>query len=460
MFKLHDHQESAYDAILDMDTDKGRIVIPTGGGKTAIEAFALRDFINEDGRDIHLVLAPRIALVNQLFLEYRKLIGQNFLAVAFHSGRAEPDYTRIKWQELSTTSVDVIRDEQKRAKRMDKDLVVFSTYHSCHKLLKLKFDTLIADESQYCVSENYYDVVSKLDATRKLFFTATEKHSHSANGRGLNNEKTFGPVVYQVTPHELIRKKIIVPPRLHIMEANANDEDFAIIDEVTKVAAKQVELSNEMPVQKILFAMKGTKDVALIAENVKKVKKALPGFKVFTIMSNSKYGAMVDGTKMARGNFFKELRETDHALVFHFDILSEGIDIDGITGVVLLRSMSHSKCLQTIGRAVRTYKADPTLKKQAWVSVVALNGNDEHSSHLALVVNMIRDGGFEVNTEEVAFTDALGSGIADPEIDDWIDLNGVSRSRLLLNNILHDIEEESFQKSIRAMSHSDALEAF
>lgn len=445
MFELRKHQSQALEAINNMTADRGRIVIPTGGGKTLVEAYALRDIINIEARNMHLVVAPRIALVNQLIKEYRGFIGQNYIALAFHSGTQEPDFERVRWTEYATTSTDVVVEEYNRAKKANKNLVVFSTYASMHKLLNFKFDSLIADESQYCVSENYFDVVDQIDCTKKLFFTATEKHTACDQGRGLNNSSVFGDVLYQVTPQTLINAGYIVPPRLHMMYAEAKSDKYTVVDEVVQIAKKQDELVGDLPVTKVLYAMKGTDDVKNIIENVAEIKAQMPDFTIFTIVSNNKYGAMVDGQKMARGNFMKVLRETDKALIFHYDILSEGIDIDGITGVAILRNMNHSKLLQTIGRSVRLYKANPTAKKQAWISVVAINGNEESLQNVGATVVAIREGGFDVNVENVAFTDNDGYGISDDEddLEALVGPNRKKRSQAVLENVLHDIEAEN-----------------
>ena len=450
MTDLRKYQQEAYEAALSLKSGSGRIIIPTGGGKTVVEAFTLRDIVNEDvpGGRIHVVLAPRIALVNQLFKEYRAMIGQNFLSVAFHSGRIEEDYTKIYWAETATTSIQQIRHELRRCNEFDhtKDLVIFSTYASAHKLVELEIDTVIADESQYCVAEDTYKVVKAMNAKRKYFFTATEKHTESEVGRGLNNEETFGPVLYQVAPKTLIDGGYIVPPRLHVMHAKAKDENYSIIDEIIHVGKKQMELSKEMPVNKILYAMKGTDDVKSIVEKVDDVRAAFPKHTIFTIVSNNKLGAMVNGEKMARGVFMKRLREADNALIFHYDILSEGIDVDGITGVVLLRHMSHAKTLQTIGRAVRIYKANPAIKKQAWVSVCDINDNGELSDHLKRKISALRDGGFEVNREEVAISEDPIKGIPEEEeLEDYVGKEKQSRAGALLDGIMHDIEVDEIR---------------
>tara|TARA_R110000765_G_scaffold421390_3_gene527518 strand:- start:257 stop:1672 length:1416 start_codon:yes stop_codon:yes gene_type:complete len=460
MFKLRNHQEDSLRAITEMTTTSGRIVIPTGGGKTAVEAYTLRDAVNLNTRSVHLVLAPRIALVNQLINEYRGYIGQNYLAVAFHSGKMdEPDYMKVKWSETSTTNTAVLDAEYARAKRMNKALVVFSTYASVHKLLAYDFDTIIADESQYCVAENHFNTVRDIKATKKLFFTATEKHT-AADGRGLNNESVFGPVLYWIAPKALIEAGYIVAPRLHVMSAKAKDGSYTIIDEVIQLATKQIELSAKhspyMSVTKILFAMAGTNDVKEIADNLDVVKKALPGYTVFTIISNAKYGAMIDGVKTARGDFLKALRECDNAIICHYDILAEGIDIDGITGVALMRNMKHSKLLQTIGRAVRVYKANPAAKTFCWVSVVALNDDEESMNYVATALRMIRDGGFEVNVEDVLFTGNKGAGIGTGEEDDALteaDMNAVAKA--YLTEVEHTIEQNIILEAIATFDATD-----
>ena len=74
--------------------------VPTGGGKTAIEAYSLLLKGLSPDFKIHLVMAPRIVLLNQLIKEYRKYIGSGYLAMCFHSGKLEQDYQEVKWEKL------------------------------------------------------------------------------------------------------------------------------------------------------------------------------------------------------------------------------------------------------------------------------------------------------------------------------------------------------------------------
>lgn len=439
---LRPYQRASLDTLLSNQSTNKRVVVPTGGGKTVIESLFLNKQLSFSGSKIHLVLAPRIALINQLIKDYRDVAGQGYVALAFHSGKDERDYQQIKWQEFSTTSYEKVEEEQERAAILGKDLVIFSTYHSMKKLIDIDFNIIIADESQYLVAENYFETWQKLKGEHKICFTATERHTTSENGRGLNNETVFGECVFQVTPKELIDGGWIVPPRLHIMYGKTEDSIKTLIDEVINLAKYQDQVTREtMPASKILFAMKGTEDVKKVIENVKSIKAEMPNHKIFTIVSNAKYGSMVDGVKMARGNFMKELRECDNAIIFHYDILSEGIDIDGITGVAILRNMIKSKLIQTIGRALRTFKANPKAKPYAIVSVPVLNDNDETRTWVGDIVGQIRDAGFEINIEEINYTGEDGPGINDDDgLDDAYDFGKKKKAQKMLEDIIHEME--------------------
>ena len=127
-----------------------------------------------------------------------------------------------------------------------------------------------------------------------------------------------------------------------------------------------------------------------------------------------------------------------------------------------MRNMQHAKLLQTIGRAVRIYKANPKLKKWAWISVVQINGNDETADNLARTVQAIRDGGYEVNIEDVEFTDDSAGGIAEENnLDNVLPLDKKAKAKSLLRKVLHKIEEEKDLERFSNLSFEDQLlEAF
>ena len=88
--ELRDYQQEALkvfaERIEENGSLKGRYVYPTGSGKTLIESLIMKHQMKRTGAGMHLVAAPRIALISQLMREYRKFIGRGYSAIGFHSG--------------------------------------------------------------------------------------------------------------------------------------------------------------------------------------------------------------------------------------------------------------------------------------------------------------------------------------------------------------------------------------
>lgn len=460
MFTLYDYQQDALDSAiknikLSLDDARGRFVMPTGAGKTLLESQILQwQFDNNNKTGIHLVLAPRIMLGNQLLGEYKQFLGkEGFRAIAFHSGEHTAE-DGVKWKEEATTQQHKVLEAYENAKKLNQQLVVFSTYHSCGKLEGIEFDTIIADEAQYCVAENFNDSYRSLTGRVRLTFTATERHTASNTGFGLNNEELYGSRWYYISPDELIKRGRIVPPRLHIAHIETPEDGKSIVSQVVEIAQKQIELTQQtLDFSKVLFAMSGTEDVKTVEENVKRLKEKFSDHVVFTITSRS--GAMIDGKVVKRKEFMAQLKDCKNALIFHYDILSEGIDVDGITGVAIMRNMSLSKLLQTIGRAVRLYKPDPSKKPQAWISVPVVNGNEDDAERISFIIRTLRNGGFDVSKEDVYETKGERHESEDENMDDAFDKKNNFNKLFDIEAIMHEIESDEFWIRVQETSNVD-----
>ena len=422
--------ETFRDEILKNPNDlKGRYVYPTGAGKTLIESLILNHQIERnDGFGVHVVVAPRIALLTQLMREYRNYIGDKYDQIGFHSndhkneGREYDKDLNLSVQRKTTDENKVMR-EVERARRSNVPLVIFSTYHSLHKLVKddVLFETMIADESQYCISRNFFRSVQSICAKAKLYFTATEYHGSEDMGeRRNNNERAFGKILGEKAIQELVELGILAEPKLHLLVANSREADPDIVDvDETKddaiarhlvclaknIATKQREIVNDNLWAKTLFSCRSATHVRVIASgpNLKKLKDAVPGHAIFTIVSNS--APKIDGKSVNRGEFLQRLKDHDgNALIFHYDILAEGIDVDGITGVAILRKTRQAKTLQTIGRCLRPFKADPSLKPHAYISVPVIDGKEDYSDLLENVVTRMLTCGLDVNADEIMYS--------------------------------------------------------
>lgn len=421
-------------------TFRGRYVYPTGAGKTLIECLILNFQMNRLRQfGIHVVVAPKIALVNQLMRDYRNNIGDGYLAIGFHSGsnihtRGENGIGRTQ---RNTTDLGRVKQSIENAERQQRHLVIFSTYDSLYKLAQsqINFDTLIADESQYCVSENYFEQVRVIESKVKLFFTATEKHGlgdDSDERRSNDNEKVFGPLLGYETYANLIEKGILVKPLLHLLLGNREKRNRdSIVDESVYIANKQRNLTEKRINSKVLFACNKTDSIRIIVDkHITEIKNGTEEkHKVFTIISDPNYKSMIDGYPVDdRSEFLGDLKSYNgNAMIFHYDILSEGIDVEGITGVAVLRPMGKSKLLQTVGRSMRPLRKESDIpierreKRFSYISVPVIDGDVRNSEILRKVIKGMIAGGLEVNIEEFEFqTDEINDDekILDPATQD------------------------------------------
>jgi hypothetical protein len=77
----------------------------------------------------------------------------------------------------------------------------------------------------------------------------------------------------------------------------------------------------------------------------------------------SKHGAYVNRTKVNREKFFDTLTEwgkdkSKKFVLLHYSILSEGINVPGLTNCIMLRQMPIIEMAQTVGRVIRMDKDD------------------------------------------------------------------------------------------------------
>ena len=438
---------------------RGRFVYPTGGGKTDIQCLIMRDRFQQGEFGLHLVVAPRIVLVNQLIDRYRGMIKHGYVAVAFHSGTKEPDYEKVKWHEMSTTKVKDIETVIENAKKQGKDnVVVFSTYHSLHKLADsgFVFDTMIADESQYCIAKGFFDSVLRIQADVKLFFTATERHGIGEHSN--DNIRVFGKIIGQESPSSLIKKGYLVKPILHaVYGRRRNKEADSFANEAIHIAQGQRKLVHPSLKSKTLFACCETDDVRTIVSRMEYLRTSMPDHDIFTILSDEQYGPMVNGNKVTRDKFMKELRECENdAMIFHYDILSEGIDVDGITGCAVMRNMGHAKLVQTIGRCLRPFKNNTSLKKNAPVSVPVIDGDDKNRDRLREVIRLLMEGGFEVNVEDIVYSnrDDQYAEIRgyEYEPDGQEEFAFQEQAQTVIEDVVHEIEDEFRRQQLEILN--------
>ena len=352
MITLRPHQQKALDAMLAYD--KGQVIIPTGGGKTICMIEDAKKQLESNTSKTIVVVAPRILLANQLCSEFLELITQkNVNVLHVHSGETH---------HVSTTKVHAIQCHHGICKAVDacEHELIFTTYHSLHKLVEagIVVDTIYFDEAHNSVQRNFFPATEHFsgDADRCYFFTATPKHSLSVFKPGMNDGAVYGQVICNVPAPKLVEEGYILPPKVVVQQLPQGDfkqsDDKNLLDTID---------TNSL--NKILIAARSTKQIVrLVSQTDFCYELQQRGYNWMYI--TSKTGAIINGQKVSREDFFKTLNQwgTDNTrfVVMHHSILSEGINVKGLEAVLFMRNMDYIGISQSIGRVIRLGGAEKT----------------------------------------------------------------------------------------------------
>ena len=353
MLSLRPHQERTIDALY--NNEHGTVYIPTGGGKTICMIEDLRtQLVKSDYPTLTVVAAPRIMLALQLANEFNEILSgvSNYKIGSVHSGDS-PFYS-------VTTEADIMKFVSS-AHTFGAHVILFTTYHSLHKIANNQFfiDTFYCDEAHNTTQRNFFPSVAEVveQSTRKFFFTATPKFS-AKHERGMNNEEVYGSNLMTVSAEELLDCGAIIPPtvNVHTIESVRTKEEVAEHDSETVLRVLDADNAERVlvsaPSARIINAM------MLFTDLYRDLRSR--DYNVMTI--TSKHGAIINGKKTTRTKFFTQLDEFSNTgekfVLFHYSILSEGINVSGLTNVVLLRNLSTVEMAQTIGRVIRLDSTD------------------------------------------------------------------------------------------------------
>ena len=342
---LRPHQQKALDK---MNTHrKGQVIVPTGGGKTmCMIEDAKRRFAQNSLPKTIVVVAPRILLANQLSSEFLEFI-TDVEVIHVHSGETH---------HKSTTKTDQLEYWYHNS---TENLLIFTTYHSLNKIsasLDIEVDTIYYDEAHNSVQKNFYPPTEHFShhANRCYYFTATPKHSRTPEKAGMNWSQTYGNVICQVPAPQLVNQGYILPPKVEVYRTRILEKDELVAD---RDCEQMIDAIDNLKKSKVLICAKSTSQIVNLIAHTKFVDElAWRGYSYMLI--TSKTGAIIDGEKVDREEFFNVLnawgQDPDNRfVVLHHSILSEGINVKGLEAVLFMRSMDYVGISQTIGRVIR-----------------------------------------------------------------------------------------------------------
>ena len=330
--------------------DKGQVIVPTGGGKTLtmiLDTQRRHNVINNGTTTV--VVAPRILLAEQLCSEFMEIVDTAYTHVMHvHSG--ETHY-------FSTTKSEKIALFNNVARTAGENVIIFTTYHSLHRVVDadIEVNTIYFDEAHNSVQRHFFPATEFFaeNADRCYFYTATPKHSLTPKKPGMN-WSVYGQVIANVPAPELVEQGYILPPKVVIKKLDIIKGRKVMYAEDSD---NLLETIDDNKIDKTLICARTTKQImGLISQSDFCVQLYRRGYSWMAI--TSKTGAIIDGKKVDREEFFNTLNTwgkdpSKKFVCIHHSILSEGINVKGLEAVIFMRNMDYIGISQSIGRVIR-----------------------------------------------------------------------------------------------------------
>ncbi len=361
LITLRPHQQRALDAM--STADKGQIIVPTGGGKTFIMIQHAKKLLETPNmylnRPKHIVVvAPRILLAQQLCDDFMEQVKGRVC----HAHSGETHY-------YSTTKALEIANFVEGCRALHENAIIFTTYHSLHRVLEsdIPIDAIYFDEAHNSVTRQFFPkaMESSKVADKCYFFTATPRTARKNEGihtRGMNNKFVYGDVLESVPAPELIANGSIVSPTIVPFTTEMDLDRDTMHETQTRTVINVLDTLDEESASKVLIAVPSSRILGnMIGHTTLLSQLRLRGYDYLHV--TSKYGAYINDKKVNREEFMTTLSEwgkdnNKKFVVMHYSILSEGINVHGLTHCILLRNLNVVSMAQTIGRVIRMHKDD------------------------------------------------------------------------------------------------------
>ena len=169
----------------------------------------------------------------------------------------------------------------------------------------------------------------------------------------MNDHEVYGDIICRVSAPELVDGGYILPPKVKVIEMDKVDRQS-----ITPFLESNNVLTtiDEVGTKKVLVCAKTTKQLTTIFQTDFAEQLEKRGYSYLYI--TAKTGAVIDGIKVSREEFFNTLnawgKDIDKKfVVLHRSILSEGINVSQLDCVIFMRNMDVIELTQTVGRVLR-----------------------------------------------------------------------------------------------------------
>ena len=411
-FNLRDHQQEAFDAVINgfKDADRGKLIMACGTGKTFTALRIAEEIAGIGGRILYLV--PSIGLFSQAMREWAEQQGIQHRYIGICSdtsaGKKSED---VPIQELEipvTTDPSKISDALQKT---DKDTmtVVFCTYHSLPIVEKAQdkgapaFDLVLCDEAHRTTGvEEGGDETSpfvlvhnadRIRAKKRLYMTATPRlytegaktkaARHDIEVFSMDDPATYGPEFHRLPFSRAVEKNLLSDYKVAIFTMYEPDADATLQGYVGN-GGSEINITDATKFVGCWRALQNPEGKSDDDETIKPLRRAIAFNN--TIRNSKRLADHWNGViESAIGQMPEDLRplnfecETQHVDGQHnaFDrktriewlkggsdgacrilsnarCLSEGIDVPALDAVIFMTPKnSHVDIVQAVGRVMR-----------------------------------------------------------------------------------------------------------
>ena len=252
---------------------------------------------------------------------------------------------------------------------------------------------------------------------RNFYFTATRKVC-ATSGHGMENQDVYGNVLCEVSPRTMIDRGEMAGPRITAMMLDNDIPTGVVSDKNQHMLVKTIReafIKNKELVKghsnnpdligaKLLVSFVGSDELALVQDS-EEFKSWCQTNNIRVFSMSSRHGSYTDfEEEVNRNRVYEELKglqDQEDCILLHIDILTEGIDLPSLTGVLLLRHLNEVKLFQTFGRALRLAKSD---RVKLYTGVMAPQDKDQFLKPYAYLILPMHFTGMETSSEDMRRT--------------------------------------------------------
>lgn len=459
---------------------KGQVIDPTGMGKSmianAICAINANRLEKDNQQGLFTFASPTKVLGSQLLVETMVVMavcGITKVSYLTVNSDIEPVISRKTRRFLektlgmeivvdrNTMSPKLINEAIERNKSAGYHTVISSTYHSMEQVLKAchigkhRITCHINDEPQKLVTEQFEKLAEPMIDGNEVELvdmdefsanisrytdncysvTATPKHTHSVDGYGMQNEKRFGPVLFELSERNCYLLGRKVPPKIARMQGLGYQitSPESMGDFVKKTYQQ---FAKRWKIAKVLYDTKGTAQLRWFMESGEKQELIDSGVNV--AHCDSANGYWINNNTYNDASAWKaELNDLDEDMplvCLHVEMLVEGLDLPGFNSLMMMKTRTQSALKQLIGRIQRLLGIDRDMmgygkdfipmnlldkkiakKFEKAFALVSFNEYDKDVGAYAKTLITIMTNEYGMTKEEIAdFNDYEGTNENDP----------------------------------------------